>query len=143
MSETLTKYGILVGVDGSPESSAAVSWAAREASMRHEHVTLMHVEQPVAVSWPVNPEQTAVAEWQDENARHVIDQARCARQSSAGLIVGSGHVHRHGDESPDGAGLQPLSHLGIQMIGCFLRDQTSRNKTDRLSSRRMTALERR
>jgi nucleotide-binding universal stress UspA family protein len=76
MSETLTKYGILVGVDGSSESSAAVTWAAREASLRHEHVTLMHVVQPVAVSWPVSPEQTTVAEWQDDNARHVIDQAR-------------------------------------------------------------------
>jgi nucleotide-binding universal stress UspA family protein len=76
MSETPTKYGVLVGVDGSPESDAAVSWAAREASMRHEHVTLMHVVQPVAVSWPVSPERATVAEWQEENARHVIDQAR-------------------------------------------------------------------
>ena len=76
MSETLTKYGIIIAVDGSAESDAAISWAAREASMRHEHVTLIHVVQPVAVSWPVSPEQTAVAEWQDENARHVIDQAR-------------------------------------------------------------------
>jgi nucleotide-binding universal stress UspA family protein len=76
MSETPTKYGVLVGVDGSPESDAAVSWAAREASMRHEYVTLMHVVQPVAVSWPVSPERATVAEWQEENARHAIDQAR-------------------------------------------------------------------
>jgi len=76
MSETLTKYGILVGVDGSPESDAAVSWAAREASLRHESITLMHVVQPVVVSWPVSPEQTTVAQWQNDNARHAIDQAR-------------------------------------------------------------------
>jgi len=82
MFEAPTKYGIIVGVDGSVESDAAVSWAAREASMRHQLVTLMHVVQPVVVSWPVSPEQTTVAEWQDDNARHVIDQAR-NRLSSA------------------------------------------------------------
>ena len=34
MSESTTKYGILVAVDGSAESDAAVRWAAREAVMR-------------------------------------------------------------------------------------------------------------
>jgi nucleotide-binding universal stress UspA family protein len=76
MFESPTKYGIIVAVDGSAESDAAVSWAAREASMRHEHVTLMHVVQPVTVNWPVSPEQTTVTEWQEDNARHVIDHAR-------------------------------------------------------------------
>jgi nucleotide-binding universal stress UspA family protein len=76
MSETQNKFGILVGVDGSPESDGAVSWAAHEASLRHEPVTLMHVVQPVLVSWPVSREQTTFAEWQEGNARHVIDHAR-------------------------------------------------------------------
>jgi nucleotide-binding universal stress UspA family protein len=76
MFETPTKYGIIVAVDGSAESDAAISWAAREVSMRHEHVTLMHVVQPVALSWPVSPEQTTVAEWQEDNAKHVMDHAR-------------------------------------------------------------------
>jgi len=76
MFQTPTKYGIIVAVDGSAESDAALSWAAREASMRHEHVTLMHVVQPVALNWPVSPERTTFAEWQDDNARHIIDHAR-------------------------------------------------------------------
>jgi nucleotide-binding universal stress UspA family protein len=76
MFQTPTKYGIVVAVDGSPESDAAITWAAREASMRHEHITLMHVVQPVALRWPVSPEQTTFAEWQENNARHVIDDAR-------------------------------------------------------------------
>lgn len=76
MFETPTKYGVIIAVDGSAESDAAISWAACEASMRHEHVTLMHAVQPVALSWPVSPEQTTVAEWQEDNARHVIDHAR-------------------------------------------------------------------
>lgn len=76
MSKTPPKFGILTAVDGSAQSDAAVSWAAREASMRHEPVTLVHVVQPVAVSWPIAGEQATIAEWQDENARHVIKQAR-------------------------------------------------------------------
>jgi nucleotide-binding universal stress UspA family protein len=76
MSDTPSEYGILTGVDGSAQSDAAVLWAAREASLRHEPVTLMHVVQPVAVSWPIPGEQTRIGEWQDENARQVIKQAR-------------------------------------------------------------------
>lgn len=76
MIDTPTKYGIVVAVDGSAASDAPTSWAAREASMRAEHVTLMHVVQPAGVNWPVSPEQTTFAEWQDDNARHVIAHAR-------------------------------------------------------------------
>lgn len=76
MSEVPTKYGILVGVDGSAESRAAVSWAVGEATMRHEPVTLVHAIQPVTVSWPIATEQAAVAKWQEDNARDVLIQAR-------------------------------------------------------------------
>ncbi|UMB70892.1 universal stress protein [Mycobacterium paraterrae] len=82
MFETSTKYGIVVGVDGSPESDAAVRWAAREASLRGEPVTLMHVVQPIITSWPVSAGQLGVAEWQEENARRVIDQAQADARSA-------------------------------------------------------------
>lgn len=75
MFETSTKYGIVVGIDGSPESDAAVRWAAREAVVRGEPVTLMHMVQPVVVSWPVGAGQVRVTEWQEENARRVVNQA--------------------------------------------------------------------
>jgi nucleotide-binding universal stress UspA family protein len=76
MSESTTKYGILVAVDGSPESDAAVRWAAREAEMRNADVTLMHVIAPVEVSWPVRYLQASFDKWQEENAQHVIEQAQ-------------------------------------------------------------------
>ena len=66
MSESTTKYGILVAVDGSAESDAAVRWAAREAVMRDASITLMHVIAPVVVSWPVGPLQASFNEWQEE-----------------------------------------------------------------------------
>src|ERR1700754_2447467 len=43
MSDSANKHGILVAVDGSPESDAAVRWAAHEAEMRDVPITLMHV----------------------------------------------------------------------------------------------------
>lgn len=76
MSELSTKYGIVVGIDGSPGSDAAVSWAAREASLRGETLTLLHAVQPVVVSWSISASQVSVADWQEENARRAVDQAR-------------------------------------------------------------------
>lgn len=43
MGEVPTGYGILVGVDGSAESDAAIRWATCEATMRGEPITVMHV----------------------------------------------------------------------------------------------------
>jgi nucleotide-binding universal stress UspA family protein len=82
MSETPTKFGLLVGVDGSAESDAAVAWTAREAVLRHESVTLMHVVEPVLVRWPVSAGHSPVAEWQEDNARNAIDQG-CKSFSTA------------------------------------------------------------
>lgn len=76
MTEHKHDYGILVGVDGSAESDAAVRWAAREAMLRNTDVTLMHVVAPVVVTWPVASLQGSYNEWQEDNARHVIDQAQ-------------------------------------------------------------------
>ena len=84
MSESTTKYGILVAVDGSAESDAAVRWATREAVMRDAPVTLMHVVAPVVVSWPVAPLQASFDEWQEENAQHVIEQAQKTFHASLG-----------------------------------------------------------
>ncbi|MCV7220176.1 universal stress protein [Mycolicibacterium elephantis] len=84
MAESITKYGILVAVDGSPESEAAVSWAAREAVMRRLPVTLMHVIAPVEVTWPVTYLQSSFDEWQEENAKQVLEQAQKTFQGSVG-----------------------------------------------------------
>jgi nucleotide-binding universal stress UspA family protein len=84
MSEPTTKYGILVAVDGSAESDAAVRWAAREAVLRDAPVTLAHVVMPVVVSWPVASLQGSYNEWQEENAQHVIEQAQKTLHASLG-----------------------------------------------------------
>lgn len=84
MSVTATKYGILVGVDGSPASDAAVTWATREAVRRLIPITLMHVVAPVVVGWPVGQLYANMPEWQKDNAQHVIEHARKTLTASLG-----------------------------------------------------------
>ena len=76
MSETKPTYGILVGIDGSPASDAAVAWASREAVIRRMPITLMHVVAPIVVGWPVGQLYADMPEWQRDNAQHVIEHAR-------------------------------------------------------------------
>jgi nucleotide-binding universal stress UspA family protein len=75
MSPTVTGSGILVGVDGSAESDAAIRWATHEAVMRRAAMTLVHVVAPLAASWPMGPVYADITEWQRNNARHVLGQA--------------------------------------------------------------------
>jgi nucleotide-binding universal stress UspA family protein len=55
MSATTKHYGIIVGIDGSPESDAAVRWAAHDAAIRGLPLTLVHVENPAAPTWSQAP----------------------------------------------------------------------------------------
>jgi nucleotide-binding universal stress UspA family protein len=84
MSESSKKYGILVAVDGSSESDAAVRWAAHEAEMRSAPITLMHVVMPVVASWPAGSFQAEFNQWQEDNAQLVIGQAQKMLESSLG-----------------------------------------------------------
>ena len=76
MSETRAKHRILVCVDGSAASDAAVAWATREAIMRRMPITLMHAVPPVVVGWPVGQLYMDMPNWQKENGKHALDQAR-------------------------------------------------------------------
>lgn len=81
MPEIAKKYGILIGVDGSAESDAAIRWAARDAVTRDAPITLMHVIEPVP-DWPTPDRQAEIAEAWEQNARDVIEQARKTAQAA-------------------------------------------------------------
>lgn len=75
MSKLSAHPGIVVGVDGSPASTVAVQWAARDAELREVPLTLVHVVRATAGTWLETP---LLPEWmrgQRERGRQVIDDA--------------------------------------------------------------------
>jgi nucleotide-binding universal stress UspA family protein len=66
---------LVVGVDGSAASYAAVSWAAREAAMRRLDIRIVHVIAPTSMSSTDAPDDT-ITGWQEVKARQAIERAR-------------------------------------------------------------------
>ena len=52
--------------------------------LREADVTLVHVVAPVVVTWPVGYLRASYAEWQEENAQHVVEQAQKIFQAEVG-----------------------------------------------------------
>jgi nucleotide-binding universal stress UspA family protein len=85
-----TKPTIVVGVDGSAASEAAIRWAASEAGLRGFGITLVHVVTPAVVSWPLGPMHANITEWQRDRAGEIVDAARRILDKESALR--SGHV---------------------------------------------------
>ncbi len=66
MSETTAKNAIVVGVDGSAGSDAAIRWAVGEATLRAAPIILVHVVAPLVVAWPVGRIQGNITRWQHD-----------------------------------------------------------------------------
>ena len=75
MSSKATRSELVVGVDGSAASYAAVSWAADEATMRGLPVKLLYVVAPTSMSSTEAPNDTITQE-EEVKASRVLDRAR-------------------------------------------------------------------
>jgi len=84
MSSESMDYGIIVGVDGSPASDAAVCWAAHDAVIRDIRLTLMHVANPAAPTWSQAPLLEDFAGWQEAEGRSVLENALKIADDTAG-----------------------------------------------------------
>lgn len=73
---TPAENGILVAVDGSPGSDAAVAWAAQEGLRRKVPVTLLHVIAPLLVTWTSTAVDSTVADLQEDSSAKVLEHAR-------------------------------------------------------------------
>ena len=82
MSSTTKRYGIIVGIDGSPVSDAAVRWAAHDAAIRGLPLTLVHVEDPAAPTWSQAPIlEESPAEQQAEGRSLLVNASKIARDA--------------------------------------------------------------
>jgi nucleotide-binding universal stress UspA family protein len=75
MSSATTRSYVVVGVDGSAASDAAVRWAAAEAAMRALPMKLIHVVAPALGDSTMAPNGTVTQSQQDQ-ARQIIEQSR-------------------------------------------------------------------
>ena len=75
MSATVKRYGVVVGVDGSPASNFAVCWAARDAAMRNIPLTLVHMFSTYVPTLPQIPMPSGVGVWQADDGRRVLEEA--------------------------------------------------------------------
>lgn len=88
MSE-FTQHGIVVGVDGSVHSDAALEFAVHEAVMRNLELSIVHAVNPInggyaglglsAAPWP-----QGIGSWMEEEAQRLVDDAERKARTSAG-----------------------------------------------------------
>jgi nucleotide-binding universal stress UspA family protein len=75
MSTPMNRHGIVVGVDGSGASNAAVCWAARDAAMRHVPLRLVHTYSAYVPTFPQIPLPAGVTVLQEEDGQQLLEQA--------------------------------------------------------------------
>jgi nucleotide-binding universal stress UspA family protein len=79
-----TRSMILDGVDGSAASDAAVRWAAHEAAMRSQPLTLLHAVAPTLASSTMGPTDGAITQGQMNRAYQILDTSREIAEKVAG-----------------------------------------------------------
>jgi nucleotide-binding universal stress UspA family protein len=84
MPSKIKRYGIIVGVDGSPASDSAVSWAAHDAAMRDASLTLIRVENPAAPTWAQAPILEQLKGWQQAEGHSTLANAFKIAQDTVG-----------------------------------------------------------
>lgn len=88
MSGSTHDRRIVVGVDGTPASRAAVEWAARDAGLRHRNITLAHVVlTPEMGEWVDVPLSERYTSARQERGRELLEDASALIATTAGAAV--------------------------------------------------------
>jgi nucleotide-binding universal stress UspA family protein len=75
MSSPVPQFGIVVAVDGSPASNAAVVWAARAAALHSIPLTVFHAVVTPTATWPPVPYPESIALKLEDDGRKEIAYA--------------------------------------------------------------------
>lgn len=82
MSTPVKQLGIVVAVDGSPASNAAVVWAARDAAMRNIGLTLFHAVVTPTTTWPPVPyPDSLLVKLEDDRRRQLAHALKLAEEA--------------------------------------------------------------
>ncbi|GLV93270.1 universal stress protein [Streptomyces sp. CH8.1] len=117
---------VVVGVDGSPESLAAVEWAAHEAALRHVPLCLLHVEERTRaqrvhgqVAFALASRSRAVLRDAAERARRGHPQLRVMTRCDVGRVAGTLRG------AADGADLMVVGSRALGEVAGFLLGSVS------------------
>jgi nucleotide-binding universal stress UspA family protein len=125
MTAPMKRYGIVVGVDGSPASNFAVCWAARDAAMRHIRLTLVHMVNAVTM-WPQVPMSAEAVVWQEDDGRRVLDEAVKIAEDATKTYrrIEISRELRHSPPVPTLAEMSDEAELVV--VGCYGRGAIGR-----------------
>lgn len=84
MYEITQKTGVVVAVDGSEESAAAVRWAAHEAAQRRDHLTIVSVVSRDYLYIRDPATQDRVYRWQRHHCEEVLRHAQMIAEDAVG-----------------------------------------------------------
>ncbi|WP_078288191.1 universal stress protein [Mycobacterium sp. D16R24] len=84
MYEITQKTGVVVAVDGSAESDAAVRWAAHEASMRHDRLTIVSVVSREYLYIRDPETQDRVYHWQHHHGEEILRRSKNIAEETVG-----------------------------------------------------------
>lgn len=138
MSTASSGLPIVVGVDGSPASKVAVDWAARDAARRGEALNLVHVLVPPAVmAFPEVPMPAGYLDWQEEQGRKLLEDARTTVEEALRDIRSDAHVEVS-TEMVSGSAVPALADLSTRaqliVVGCRGRGALARGLLGSIST---------